>query len=101
MGAFNRLVFYALPTKMSKKLILVVLVLLMEVALPGLTRQIQAQAKSEPYPAMAPLNQYLIPAKAAEIELARSAAPASISGGAEVLVLDREGYVTAVKGGNG
>lgn len=37
----------------------------------------------------------------AEIALARTAAPASISGDAEVLVLGRHGYETAVKGTNG
>ena len=52
------------------------------------------------YPAMAPLDQYLM-APAAEIALARSAAPASISGEASVLVLTRHGYVTAVRGKNG
>ncbi|MGH9760757.1 MAG: hypothetical protein ACREAC_07930, partial [Blastocatellia bacterium] len=53
------------------------------------------------YPAMAPLAQYLMPSPNAEIALARSAAPASISGSAEVMVLGREGYTTAVKGSNG
>ena len=69
-------------------------------ALTGATRQVQAQAPSAPYPAAAPFNQYLTE-KATEIELARSAAPASISDGAEVLVLTPDGYTTAVKGGNG
>ena len=50
---------------------------------------------------MAPLDQYLIPDEKAEIALARSAAPASISDAAEVLVLRRDGYATAVKGSNG
>jgi hypothetical protein len=36
-----------------------------------------------------------------EIALARSAAPASISDAAEVMVLGRDGYATAVKGSNG
>jgi hypothetical protein len=53
------------------------------------------------YPGMAPLSQYLMPDPAAEIALARSAAPASISGQATVLVLQAHGYVTAVKGKNG
>jgi hypothetical protein len=53
------------------------------------------------YPGMAPIAQYQIPDRAAEIALARTAAPASISGGAQVLVLGPHGYVTAVKGGNG
>ena len=54
-----------------------------------------------PYPAMAPLAQYLIPDQNAEIALARTAAPKSISDAAEVLVLTRNGYTTAVKGSNG
>jgi len=91
-----------LEDSMPKKLIsLVALVLLAAAVFPGTTRQVQAQAKPPSYPAAAPLDQYLIPAKASEIELARSAAPASISDGAEVLVLGRDGYTTAVKGGNG
>jgi hypothetical protein len=36
-----------------------------------------------------------------EIALARSAAPKAISGEAEVMVLTKQGYVTAVKGSNG
>ncbi|HEY0797146.1 MAG TPA: hypothetical protein VGD64_15345, partial [Acidisarcina sp.] len=49
----------------------------------------------------APFEQYLIPEESAEIALARSAAPASISDAAEVMVLRRDGYTTAVKGSNG
>jgi hypothetical protein len=59
------------------------------------------QAGKALYPAMAPLDQYLISDEKSEIALARSAAPASISDGAEVMVLGREGYKTAVKGKNG
>src|ERR1700689_3060610 len=61
----------------------------------------QAQAAKAPYPVMAPLDQYLIPDEKAEIALARSSAPASISDAAEVMVLRRDGYATAVKGSNG
>jgi hypothetical protein len=60
----------------------------------------QAEDAKTPYPAMAPLDQYLMDANA-EIALARSAAPASVSGAAEVLVMGRLGYKTAVKGSNG
>jgi len=49
---------------------------------------------------MAPLADYLMPA-ADEIALARSAAPAAISDGAEVRILGRNGYETAVQGTNG
>lgn len=61
----------------------------------------QAQTAKAPYPTMAPLEQYLVPDRNAEIALARSAAPASISSDAEILVLGRHGYETAVKGKNG
>lgn len=54
-----------------------------------------------PYPKMAPIDQYLMPSRDAEIALARSAAPASISSDATVLVLGRKGYETAVEGKNG
>src|ERR1700677_3011399 len=60
-----------------------------------------AQSANAPYPSMAPLDQYLIANKDAEIALARSAAPVSISGKADVMVLGRDGYTTAVKGSNG
>lgn len=61
----------------------------------------RAQAEKAPYPSMAPLDQYLMPDTNAEIALARSAAPASISDHADVMVLGRDGYTTAVKGTNG
>jgi hypothetical protein len=60
-----------------------------------------AQQTKTPYPVMAPLDRYLIPDEKTEIELARSAAPASISDAADVMVLRRDGYATAVKGSNG
>ncbi len=53
-----------------------------------------------PYPTMAPISQYLMP-RAVEIQMARSAAPASISGNAQVLVLTKSGYVVAANGSNG
>jgi len=61
----------------------------------------QAQVEKAPYPVMAPLDQYLSSDENAEIALARSAAPASISNAAEVMVLRRDGYEAAVKGSNG
>jgi hypothetical protein len=57
--------------------------------------------KSSLYPKMAPLDQYLIGDRSAEIVLAQSAAPKSISGDAKVLVLGRKGYETAIEGKNG
>ena len=53
------------------------------------------------YPAMAPVGQYRMVDSAAEIALARSAAPASVADKAEILVLGADGYETAVKGTNG
>ncbi|MDQ2866092.1 MAG: hypothetical protein M3R51_07670 [Candidatus Eremiobacteraeota bacterium] len=54
-----------------------------------------------PYAAMAPIAQYRIVNARDEIALARTAAPQSISGKAEVLVLGIRGYDIAVKGSNG
>src|SRR5262249_29645008 len=61
----------------------------------------QAQGTNAPYASMAPLERYLIADRNAEITLARSAAPKSISDNSNVMVLDREGYQTAAKGTNG
>jgi hypothetical protein len=47
------------------------------------------------------LTPFLIPDRAAEVALARSAAPAAVSDPATVLVLTRQGYVEAAKGTNG
>src|ERR1700686_412111 len=66
----------------------------------GELRQAQAQETKEPYPSMAPLDQYLMD-RNAEIALARTAAPPSISRDATVMVLGRHGYETAVEGKNG
>src|SRR5258708_17576695 len=63
--------------------------------------QAQAQDPKAPYASMAPLEQYLMAHRNAEIALARSAAPEAISRDADVLVLGRHGYETAVKGKNG
>src|ERR1017187_10688074 len=62
--------------------------------------QAQGQEAKTPYPSMAPLDQYLME-RNAEIALARSAAPESISHDAEIMFLERHGYETAVKGKNG
>ena len=67
--------------------------------LPGLTNA--QQNKSMRYPTMAPIERYLIADPQEEIALARSAAPPSISAGAEVLVLGKHGYKTEVSGTNG
>ena len=65
--------------------------------LPGARAGAQ-EKKSAAYPTMAPIEQYRIANREAEIALARSAAPPSVSAAAEVLVLGSSGYETAVKG---
>ena len=60
----------------------------------------KTQDATTSYPNMAPIEQYLMD-RTAEIALARSAAPESISRDAEVLVLGRHGYGTVIKGKNG
>jgi hypothetical protein len=62
--------------------------------------QAQAQDAKTPYPKMAPVDQYMME-RSAEIALALSAAPPSISGDAEVMVMGPHGYEVAVKGKNG
>lgn len=66
----------------------------------GASSQMQAQSKPA-YSSMAPLSEYLMPDRNAEIALARSAAPDSISHDAKVLVLGPHGYETAIEGKNG
>src|ERR1700678_146642 len=67
----------------------------------AMSQQAMPQDATTPYPKMAPVEQYLMADRSAEIALARSAAPESISRDAEVLVLGRHGFETAVKGKNG
>ncbi len=62
---------------------------------------LEAQVKKAPYPAMASPDQYLMQDEKAEIALARTAAPPSISSAADAMVLGRTGYRTAAKGSNG
>jgi hypothetical protein len=60
----------------------------------------KAAAQSDKYSKMAPVDQYLME-RNAEVLLARSAAPDSVSSDATVLILGRQGYETAVQGKNG
>src|SRR5262244_2966060 len=76
------------------------LLVLLGIVVLGTAYQAMAQDATTPYPNMAPIEQYLMD-RTAEIALARSAAPESISRDAEVLVLGRHGFETAVKGKNG
>jgi hypothetical protein len=85
---------------MRKKIMHAITVMALLLTL-GTAWSAKAQAAKTPYPDMAPVDQYLMPDQASEIALARSAAPESISRDAEVLVLGRHGYETAVKGKNG
>ena len=80
---------------------LIACVFLVYLCLPAGTRQASAQAEKAAYPAMAPVDAYLIADQDSEIALARSGAPASIASGAEVMVLGKTGFTTAVKGTNG
>jgi hypothetical protein len=83
--------------KSSASLLSQALVLL---AALGLAEAGQTQESKTPYAKMAPIAQYLMTDQA-EIALARSAAPTSISGDATIVVLKQHGYETAVKGKNG
>jgi hypothetical protein len=69
-------------------------------AVAAFTLQTQAQSTQTPYSKMAAVDQYLIADRNAEITLARSAAPESISGKAEVMVLGRNGFEIAIPGTN-
>ncbi|MFY9741393.1 MAG: hypothetical protein WA252_04220 [Candidatus Sulfotelmatobacter sp.] len=71
------------------------------VALLSAGLRARADDANASYLKIAPLEQYLMPDRNAEIALARSAAPESISHDAEILVLERHGYETAIKGKNG
>lgn len=66
----------------------------------GTACRARAQVLQTRYPRMAPVAEYMM-ARDAEIALARSAAPDSISRHAGVMVLGRHGYETAVRGDNG
>jgi hypothetical protein len=79
---------------------LIVLALLVQMVVSGAACQARGQEKSA-YAAMASVDQYLIADEKVEVALARSGAPPSVSDGAEIMVLGREGYRTVVKGTNG
>ena len=77
------------------------LAVLIRALLLSVVVQAPPQTADTPYAHMAPLDQYLIADRNAEIALARSAAPKAVSDSADVMVLDRQGYRTVVKGTNG
>ena len=74
---------------------------LLVTALGSASLPARSQEAAAAYSKMAPLDQYLMADRSAEIAMARSAAPPSISDDAEVMVLGRHGYETVVKGKNG
>jgi hypothetical protein len=86
---------------MLKKISAIVIIGFAPLVVLGTVHQAMAQAAATPYSKMAPIDQYLMADRAAEIALARSAAPESISRDAEVMILGRHGFETAVKGKNG
>ena len=57
-------------------------------------------AEDTKYPSMAPVEQYMME-RSAEVALARTAAPESISQNATVMVMGRHGYENAATGKNG
>lgn len=84
----------------TKKFGIVVSLIYAMILVLGTSRPTQAQNEKTSYPQMAALEQYLME-RNAEVALARSAAPDSISHDATVMVLGRQGYETAVEGKNG
>jgi hypothetical protein len=85
----------------EKKIAALAVVFIALIRIVNVAPHAMAQDAPTPYPNMAPVDQYLMDDRASEIALARSAAPESISRDAEIMVLSRHGYETAVKGKNG
>lgn len=79
---------------------IVVLVAVFAAAWPIQAQNTKAHDTKSPYPSMAPIAQYRMD-RDAEIALARTAAPPSISRDAEILVLGQKNFETAVHGKNG
>jgi len=86
---------------MSKNGFAAFTVLIVLSSVSGVLRHGRAQDAKPQYPSMAPLDQYLMSGRNAEIALAQSAAPLSISSDATVLVFGKSGYEIAVSGKNG
>ncbi len=70
-------------------------------ALVVLLAACQGMVASGTYPGIASIEQYLIADSAAEIAMARSAAPEAVTRDATVLILGKDGYRTAVSGKSG
>src|ERR1700744_1629498 len=86
---------------MRRNFVAMITLLVFQIAFIGATSQPPASPQKSLYPKMAPLDRYLIADQNAEIKLARTAAPSSISGNADVMVLGRAGYTTVATGKNG
>ena len=86
--------------KRARLAVIAALTFILTLGAPGM-KQGQGQAPKSTYPSMAPLDQYLMADRNAEIALARSAAPDAISSDAKILVLGPHGYETAATGKNG
>lgn len=82
------------------KTIALVVAALAGMASPTQSQQPRARDADSPYPTMAPIAQYRMD-RDAEIAMARTAAPASISRDAEILVLGEKNFEVAVPGKNG
>jgi len=67
---------------------------------PIQAQQAKAHDNDSPYPTMAPIAQYRMD-RDAEIALARTAAPASISRDADIMVMGEKNFEVAVQGKNG
>ncbi len=78
----------------------VVLVAAFGAAWPIQAQDTKMQDTNSPYPSMAPIAQYRMD-RDAEIALARTAAPASITGDAEIFVMGQKNFEVAVQGKNG
>jgi hypothetical protein len=88
-------------SQMPKRVEAIAIAFLVQIVLLSATSEAQEKTEKNPYPAMAAMQQYLMPDKDSEIAMARSAAPKSISDEAEVMVLGTQGYTTAENGTNG
>lgn len=86
---------------MSSRRLVTVAALVIASSVAFKAREVQSQQAKTKYEHMAPIAQYMMADRKAEIALARSAAPESISRDATVLVLEQHGYETAVQGKNG
>jgi hypothetical protein len=78
----------------------VALVAMFGVAWLSQAQDSNAEDPKSPYPTMAPIEQYRMD-RDAEIALARTAAPPSVSRDAEIMVLGQKNFETAVQGKNG